>query len=105
MQSIQLLSDSNYIRLVALDLNSKDIISEQVCLREYQIFGAKTLIVGLLGGLGEWTDSGDQSYVDSKHVFTFTSLVLSIVHSTANYEKLALNKDTHSLEKCWRFDR
>ena len=52
MQSIQLLSDSNYIRLVALDLNSKDIISEQVCLREYQIFGAKTLIVGLFGGAG-----------------------------------------------------
>ena len=51
MQSIQLLSDSNYVcHLVEMDLNLKGLISEQVCLRECQILGAKTLTVGFLLG-------------------------------------------------------
>ena len=30
---MQMLSDSNIVIIVAMDLNSKDIISEQVCLK------------------------------------------------------------------------
>ena len=44
---------------------------------------------------------GDRSYADSKHMFTFIGAILSIVHSTANNEKL----HGRSLEGRWMFDR
>ena len=43
--------------LVTMDLNSKHIIFEQVCLREHQILGAKDSHCQLIFGLGEWKDS------------------------------------------------
>ena len=43
--------------LVTMDLNSKHIIFEQVCLREHQIFGAKDSHRQFIFGLGEWIDS------------------------------------------------
>ena len=43
--------------LVTMDLNSKHIIFEQVCLREHQILGAKDSHRQFIFGLGEWKDS------------------------------------------------
>ena len=53
MQSIQLLSNNNLI--VAMNLNLKDIVPVQVCMREFLM-----LIIGFLHGLEEWKDDSSE---------------------------------------------